>query len=226
MVSIDSSSVFVHAPLSAGGGSTTGVPTNISNYFMTASPMLVNNGTGIAITGSDGYAAVYNVSGATQGTPLVLDVTKSRQTPLYSAAFSPNGALLALGDYNAVARFWAYPISGAATLPTGANIVIDPGDLYQTVNGMAFSPDGNYLAIAAGYPGDVSIWNVATRTEVSRYSISTRHALTVAFSPSGNALVVGGGVAARFFSAPSSWRGALRSVDDGPYQAFLDALRM
>ena len=99
--------------------------------------------------------------------------------------------MLAFGDYDAVTKFWAYPIPSAATPPMGANIVIDPVNLYQTVNGIAYSPNGNYVAIAAGYPGDVSIWNVSTRTEMARHAIDSRHALTVAFSPSGNALVVG-----------------------------------
>ena len=45
--------------------------------------------------------------------------------------------------------------------------------MYQTVNSIAFSPNGNFVAIAAGYPGDVSIWNVATRTEMYRYPFST-----------------------------------------------------
>ena len=53
MISIDSGSIFVHSL--TGGGTTTGVLTNVDNYFMTASPALVNNGTGVAITGSDGY---------------------------------------------------------------------------------------------------------------------------------------------------------------------------
>lgn len=191
VISIDSANIFVHAPLSAGGGSTTAVPTNQSNYFMTASPMLVNNATGVAVTTSGGYGVVYNVSGGTQGTPLTLDVTTNRMSPLYSAAFSPDGALLAFGDYDAVTRFWTYPIPSATTPTTGANIVIDPVNLYQTVNDLEFSPNGNYLAIAAGYPGDVSIWNVSSRIEMARYALSAHHALTVAFSPSGNALVVG-----------------------------------
>jgi len=38
---------------------------------------------------------------------------------------------------------------------------------------------------------DRFIWNVATRTEMYRYSLPTRHGLTAVFSPGGNALVVG-----------------------------------
>jgi len=162
--------------------------TSVDNYFMAASPALVNNATGVAITGSDGLAAIYNVVGGSPGTPIILDVTLS---PLLSAGFSPNGGLLALGDYDAVTKFWTYPIPSATAPTNGADIVIDRAMMYQTVNSVAFSPNGNYLAIAAGYPGDVSIWNVATRTEMYRYPLPDQHGLTAVFSPGGNALVVG-----------------------------------
>ena len=82
----------------------------------------------------------------------------------------PTGTLLALGDYDAVTHFWTYPVPSASTPETGAQIIVDPVR-YQTVNGLAFSPNGSYLAIAAGYPGELSIWNVASRSVISRLSI-------------------------------------------------------
>lgn len=62
------------------------------------------------------------------------------------------------------------------------------------IEGLAFSPNGTYLAVAAGdFSGSVSIWNAATRAQVARYAITANSngALSVAFSPTGNAVVVG-----------------------------------
>jgi WD40 repeat protein len=185
---MDSTSLFVHT---LGGGAPQVVTTNIYNYLLSVSPTAVNGNVGIAVVGTDGYAAVYSLGPTfTVGTPVVLDVTAD---PVPSAAFSPNGALLAVGDYDAVTRFWTYPVASATTLPTGANIVIDPTS-QQIVRGLAFSPNGSYLAVAGGYSGDVSIWDVASRSELHRTAVPgspPNDALSIAFSPSGNAIVVG-----------------------------------
>ena len=102
--------------------------------------------------------------------------------------------MLAVGDQDSFTRFWNFPVPSATTPPTGTAISIgSTGGITDDVNGVAFSPNGMYVAITGGFDqGSVSIWNVATRTMVSRYNLPAGHnGLSVAFSPSGSALVVG-----------------------------------
>jgi WD40 repeat protein len=187
VVSIDDSSLYVHSATTGARLATASIP--IYTEALGVSPAIVAGGLGVAVAGAEGFTAVYTLSGqATLNTPVVLDVNP---TEVYSAAFSPSGTLLALGDYDAVTHFWTYPVPTASTPETGAQVITDPVLLYQTINGLAFSPNGSYLAVAAGYPGELSIWNVASRSVISRVSIPNENALSVAFSPSGNAVIVG-----------------------------------
>jgi WD40 repeat protein len=62
------------------------------------------------------------------------------------------------------------------------------------VNGLAFSPDGKYLATASGqmllreHPGEVFVWNLTTGQEVVCCKGHTDRAMAVAFSPDGQRL--------------------------------------
>jgi WD40 repeat protein len=186
VVSIDDTYLYVHSV--AGGQPIATAMVPAYNYALAVAPALVSGGLGIAVAGDDDLGVVYtmNAAGALSA-PTVLGVST---VSLRSAAFSPTGTLLAFGDYDAVTRFWAYPVASATAPQSGAAITID-STLLQVVRGLAFSPNGSYLAIAAGLPGEVSVWNVAARTVRSRFSISGQDALSVAFAPAGNVLAVG-----------------------------------
>jgi WD40 repeat protein len=113
---------------------------------------------------------------------------------LLSAAIVPAGTLLAFGDY--FGRVWlsSYP-TASATLPTTSALIVD-SNLYQGVQGVDFSPSGSYLAAAAdetqdGAPGTVTIWSVAGKSLYASYAATTYQPQSIAFSPTGNAIVVG-----------------------------------
>src|ERR1700727_1782153 len=84
----------------------------------------------------------------------------SPASQIYSMAYSPDGAAIALGEYKEtriVDGHWKKPI---ATLAGSA----------EAVRSVAFSHDGKLLAAAGGLParkGEVKIWNVATQTVVA-----------------------------------------------------------
>jgi WD40 repeat protein len=145
----------------------------------------------VAVPGISGELSLFSVTGTSTFGPEIF------MTPSYydvTAGFSPNGTLLAVGDGDSYTNFWNFPVPSATTPPTGAEISIgSTGSITDNVYGLAFSPNGTYIAITGGYnQGSVSIWNVASRSMVSRFNMPAGHiGQSVAFSPSGSALVVG-----------------------------------
>jgi WD40 repeat protein/predicted Ser/Thr protein kinase len=136
-------------------------------------------------------------SASQNGTVKLWDGRSHRETmtlrkdwfPPVAVAFSPDGQTLAWGEngitlwqadlQNEIARLWAD---------------------FPKVHTLAFSPDGKKLA-SAGYVGattQLKVWELATRRAVAVFAslpfqrISQRTVFTLAFSPDGKKLAVGG----------------------------------
>jgi WD40 repeat protein len=80
----------------------------------------------------------------------------SPASQIYSLAWSPDGATIALGGYKETRLVDARTQKTIATLSGSA----------EAVRAVAFSRDGKLLAAASGLParkGEVKIWNVAAR---------------------------------------------------------------
>jgi WD40 repeat protein len=92
----------------------------------------------------------------TSATPSLPDIAgNATTTPISALAFSPDGAWLAVGDYQQVHIFSGKDKRLARTLAGHADLV----------RALAFSPDGKLLAAAGGAPaqfGEVKVWDVAT----------------------------------------------------------------
>jgi WD40 repeat protein/mono/diheme cytochrome c family protein len=104
--------------------------------------------------------------------------TASVKAAISSLAFSPNGAMLALGSYkeiellNASDRKIVNKIAGAA----------------NQVRAVAFSPDGKLLAAAGGNPaqfGEVKLYNVSDGKELATMRGHRDNIFALAFSPDG-----------------------------------------
>jgi WD40 repeat protein len=186
VVDVDSDSLYVHAVST--NGQLTKTPLTHTAWALAVAPVAVGGALGIAIPSADGYATVYNLTGtSTLSTPTTLQASANG---LWSAAFSPNGMQLALGGYDSYVDIFSLPLT--ATSAPVISFSVDEPALLEDVNGIAWSPDGRYVAVASGFnTGAVSIWEVATKTRIGRYALQDRYALSVAFAPSGNAVLVG-----------------------------------
>jgi hypothetical protein len=116
------------------------------------------------------------------GAPTVLSPTAT----VYAVRFSANGSLVAAGDLDGIVRFWNYPLTGVT--PTGTDITFAGGD---TVNDIAFSPNGMYVAIGGGFSvRQLSIYNLATRARIDGME-PAGDIDSLVFSPSGDAIIAG-----------------------------------
>lgn len=98
-----------------------------------------------------------------------------------SAAFSPDGTLLAAGTKEGTQLWNVTTRKLVTTLPAGSGL---------TVDSVTFSPDGTVLA--AGTADGTQLWNVTTRKLLTTLSAGNADIVfTVAFSPGGTLLAAG-----------------------------------
>jgi WD40 repeat protein len=106
-----------------------------------------HDGSILATAGEDGTVRLWNIA---KREPLSTLTGHSRA--VIGAAFSPIGSILASGSYDGTVRLW----DAATGKPAG-----DPlGDGKTGFTGVAFSPNGDFLAAGTAHPGagDSSVW--------------------------------------------------------------------
>jgi WD40 repeat protein len=131
-----------------------------------------------------------------------------------SAAFSPNGQVVAIGYNDGTAQLW-----DTATLQPLGKPLPYPGDFASGDDpeppAFSFSPDGKTL-LAGYFLGRAQLWNVATQSLVRKFQISDSVTAT-AFSPDGKTLAAASGQGVQLWNAASSQPlGAALSTPDTP----------
>jgi len=100
----------------------------------------------------------------------------------YAAAFSPAGALLAIGSADGTVQIWDAGTRQPADAPFSAST--------SYVKSLAFSPDGRILA-TGGTDHTVRLWDVATGQEIGDpITAALPNIASVTFSPDGKTLAV------------------------------------
>jgi eukaryotic-like serine/threonine-protein kinase len=125
----------------------------------------------------DGTVHLWN---ATSGQPVHTFRDSGRA---HSVTFSPDGRLLACGDSHEKVRIWDIATCQETHPPLAGHS--------HYLSGLAFSPNGKYLASASWR--EVKVWEVATWREVIDLGGLTGEIFRVAFSPDGKRLAAAGG---------------------------------
>jgi WD40 repeat protein len=101
-----------------------------------------------------------------------------------AVAFSPDGSLLATGDFGGRAHLW----STETWRPSGARLDAHTG----RVQSLAFTPDGRTLATAAA-DGTIQLWDVTSRKAIGpSVTVEQGAYLAAEFNPAGTHLFVTG----------------------------------
>ncbi|MEV5705607.1 hypothetical protein [Actinoallomurus sp. NPDC052274] len=159
------------------------------------------DGTMLAGVGDDGKARLWEVAARTSagtshhtvtnpwGRPLAKVTAFNHEfTATLSAAFSPDGARLAVGNGDGTISLWDVATGAVAALPHQ-----DPVEWNGSLSCVAFDPAGATLATAYDAPA-VRLWDPATRTNSATLHTGDGHwVAALAFSPSGGVLVTASG---------------------------------
>jgi WD40 repeat protein len=189
VVTIDGASkLYVHA---VSGGSP--VTSSLAAYPVSLSLEAGSSATNIvaAVGFNTGRAETLQISGSTITALSAFTVETSNSVFVMGAAFAPTGTLLALGDDAGKLQFWTNPVS--TPTPSGAALTFATKGNVNGANGLSWSRDGAYIAIAVGSRaagGSASIYAYPARTQYATV-VPTFYPVSVAFSPSGSALAIG-----------------------------------
>lgn len=157
---------------------------------LAVSPVASGNSVNFAVTDFNGGVGVYAVTmGSSPTVTSTASVSQNTvDVPVYSAAFSADGSLLAAGSEEGTVVFWTISPQGAAQ-PNGA--IITANDASTFMNGLSFSPDGTSIAVAVG--GDTTkanLYGVTNRTLQVGFT-APNFVESIAFAPSQGAVVAG-----------------------------------
>jgi WD40 repeat protein len=197
IVSVDADTLYVHVI-----GTPTAVATAaIADYVDTlaVSPVAGAGGATTIVVGGTTYyytaeAEIFTFSGTTLTGPVLLDLETTSANAIFSSSFTADGTQVALGDY--ISEVWVTGLPSTDQTLTTATLLSDPL-MYSDVRALAYSPaNANYLALGTGVTssgqyGILSIWNVPAKSPIARFTSLNQTPQSVAFSPGGNAVVLG-----------------------------------
>lgn len=136
------------------------------------------------------YVAVDAISGCLQGAVYVFDATTGHligspipnNSIVRSLAVSPDGRLLATGDFNSTVTLW--DITNRYQI--GQRLIAHNGPILS----LAFSPDGSLL-VSTSVDDTVALWDVATGQVIGRLFGHGANVMSVVFGENGNSLITG-----------------------------------
>jgi WD40 repeat protein len=140
-------------------------------------------------SGANGNIKIWDMTSGQQA----LQISSLQVGGVNSLAFSPDGQLLA--GYYQGGGFWSGDLPDTVRVwsAQSGEVVADFAVDVTRPHGVAFSPNGRFLAIA-GLSSHIELWDTHTQERVHRFeTLEERHQVySLAFSPDGQTLVTSG----------------------------------
>ena len=118
-----------------------------------------------------------------------VDLWETERGMVSALGFSPNGALLATGNWDGGVKVW--DIQSRCCLAT-----LQRTGQFDLASELVFSPDGQYLASSGGRYDAVYVWDIKTSEQIAKFTVDEelqpRHRPTcipLTFSPDGRCLI-------------------------------------
>jgi WD40 repeat protein len=163
-----------------------GVTFRINELNDIAALAFSRNGDAIAVL-SEGAPTVFIYDVATGKRRRTLEGHKS---PVCDIAFSPDGKRLASGDGSGTVKVWDLATGKEESWTRIEPTRIGGGEVWERITALAFSPDGQRLAVCGRGSGLLRMWNLDTGKVDKLESVprNDRSAPCFAFSPDGQRL--------------------------------------
>ena len=171
-----------------------------------------------AVGMADGTLSILDLS---EKTPKETSTQTAHVAGVACLAFSPDGFRLGSVGGDGALRVWVAGDNGSPSTLVKFEGVAKPGSGYSPLTGVAFSPDGRYVA-SVGADAVVHIWDIQTKSEVRGLRGHSDWVTSVAFSPDGRSVASVGvekDKALRIFELP-----ALEPASSGGHLSAINAV--
>lgn len=142
----------------------------------------------LATRGDDGSVKLWDMLSGQE-----LHTFRGHKTSVYELAFSPNGNLLAIGSYSNSESLATIDVWDVVT---GREMCAFSFELSESTTGTAlpfvFSPDGKLLASRGASKQTIRLWKIPSGELAKEFFTENLVAWSLAFSPDGQHLAVGG----------------------------------
>jgi hypothetical protein len=190
--SIDLSGVLTRHDIGGGTAPGTTVTTGFTGFTLAVSPVFTATDQWLAIGFDDGSGDIANMLPGMTAIPTTISVSKDTYG-VYGMSFSADGKTLVAGGHDGIVSFWDIPPPSTGASSGATLSLLDSANKPEAVKAVKYSPDGKYVAVAAGDPvgsWKIGIFNAATR-KAQATKIPTYTPLSIAWSPSGGIVAAG-----------------------------------
>jgi WD40 repeat protein len=162
------------------------LPLTIPPWWLAVASTASGGSVAVAVASRIDQVALLSFSDGQFTAPTLFSATGDPSVDVWAIGFSPDASFLAAGGDDNVFQYWNVPFQSATPAST-------PFNVGKSLTTLAFSPDNDYVAVAAGggyEAGELTVWDLLTHTVRGNFT-PTYVPFAIAYAPSGKAIAGG-----------------------------------